>query len=135
MRAKKIVELEEAIVEFLGSSIVHVTFKEGAKLDFDLQRKLREVYFEFGYGRINGFMLSSEAFVSTEKTFWDSCKKSERFVKGQMVAVVAPNLADRILASNYQIIYKPKNPYKIFQDCKQALSWLNAEKTQPVLSY
>jgi len=121
-----LVELEKAIVEFYENGIVHVIYKEGVTIDTDLHRELKQVYADNGHEQVTKLLISSQDFISAEKIFWDYCKKSERFAKGQMVAVVAPTLAKRLLASNYLLIYKPSNPYRIFENHHQAVSWLTS---------
>lgn len=130
MLVNQIIELKKAIVEICDGDIVHVTYKEGLKLDSDLQRELKLIYTKCGYESLKKFIVSAQDFVSVENTFWDCCKKSERFAKGRLVAIVAPSLATRMLARNYLKIYKPQNQYKIFETVDDAATWLNEVESE-----
>jgi hypothetical protein len=121
----KTIELDRARIAFRTDGIVHVTYKEGVKIDFSLQKLVKKTVRDFSPEPVKKFMIFAEDFVSTEKHFWDACKKAEKFAKGQMTAVVAPSFALRILARNYMTVYKPNNPYRIFGEFDDAVAWLN----------
>jgi len=124
MPATQIIELKKAIVEIHDGGIVHITYKEGLTLDMDLQRELKMIYANSGYDSLKKFIVSAQDFVNVDNKFWNCCKKSERFAKGRLVAILAPTLATRILARNYLVIYKPQNNYRIFNTFTEATLWL-----------
>lgn len=125
MTALKTIELERARVELRDDGIVHVVYKEGSRINLEFQRELKQICDRENIGVVKKYLICVEDFVSTEKNFWDSCRKSETFAKGQRTAVVAPNFSVRILARNYLIVYKPKNPFRIFNQREEAIAWLN----------
>ena len=125
MITTKTIELERARIELREDGIVHVVYKEGSRLDLELQREIKSAFDSVSVGPVKKYMIYAEDFVSTEKNFWDSCRKAEKFARGQRTAVVAPNIAIRILARNYLTVYKPKNPFRIFGMYEEAVAWLN----------
>lgn len=124
MIKSKVIDIDSATVEIRTDGIVHLVFKEGVKIDREIQIKLKAVYMSMGVGLAKKLLICAEDFIITEKLFWERCKKSERFAKGQMIAVVAPTLAKKILAKNYLYRHKPENPFRIFDDNQSAISWL-----------
>lgn len=129
MNSKKI-ELEGAAVEIRPDGIVHIIFKEGVLINHHFQNKLKMEYETIGVTQVRKIIIGAEDFITTEKLFWAFCKKSERFAKGQMTAVVAPTLAQKILARNYLYKYKPENPFMIFNDLDKAIDWLTNSNNQ-----
>lgn len=124
MIKSNVIDIESATVEIRSDGIVHLTFKEGVLIDRRLQSKVKSIYESAGFTGISKLLISAEDFIITEKLFWEHCKKSERFTKGQIIAVVAQTLAKKILAKNYLYRYKPQNPFLIFDDEQSAVSWL-----------
>jgi len=121
------INLKDLSINFRRDGIIHVEFKEGIQIDTSLQNELCSEIRKRGVMRPEKILLSSEDFIGTERKFLERCKKTERFSRGQMVAVVAPNLAKKLIAGNYLYKYKPKNPFRIFDNVSDAVLWL----TQP----
>src|SRR5688500_7266382 len=103
----KIIELDTAKLAVRSDGIVHLIFKEGILIDQQLQGAIKQVCDGLGINRLEKLMVCAEDFIITERFFWEYCKKSERFARGQMIAAVAPSLAQKILARNYLYKYKP----------------------------
>ncbi|MBI3133669.1 MAG: hypothetical protein HYZ14_03245 [Bacteroidetes bacterium] len=124
MTRNKSIEFETAKLEMLPGNIVRLEFKEGILIDHQLNYKIREICAALGIDRVEKLLICAEDFIMTERLFWEYCRKSERFVRGQMIAAVAPTLAQRILARNYLYKYKPENPFRIFDSEPAAILWL-----------
>jgi hypothetical protein len=131
MIRSKIIELDTAKVEVRADGIVHLVFKEGILIDQQLQARIKQICGESGMNRLEKLMVCAEDFIITERLFWEYCRKSERFARGQMIAAVAPSLAQKILARNYLYKYKPENPFRIFDTERAAIGWLNGRGNIP----
>lgn len=121
-----IIELDTAKVVIRTDGIVHLVFKEGIMIDQQLQSSVKAFCGGRGLNHLKKLMICSEDFIITERSFWEYCRKTERFVRGQMIAAVAPTLAQKILARNYLYKHKPENPFRIFDNEQAAICWLNA---------
>lgn len=126
MKDPHTIELDNATVELRADNVVHIEFKEGKTIDQNLCRELRSIYIRHRIKRVEKLMISAQDFIITEKEFWQQCRKIERFNTGQKIAVIAPELAQRIIARHYLIRYKPANPFRIFNNRVSAIHWLNA---------
>jgi len=125
MIGPKIIDLDTAKVHVRPDGIVHLVFKEGILIDQHLQLAIKLLCNGMGMNRLEKLMVCAEDFIITERLFWEYCRKTERFARGQMIAAVAPSLAQKMLARNYLYKYKPENPFGIFDNESLAVKWLN----------
>lgn len=122
---EKKIDLLMAKVALRADGILCILFKQGVLIDHQLQREIARSCERMGFGKPLKVLIQSEDFLITEKSFWEKCRRSERFAHGQLVAVVAPTPGLKLLAQNYRIKHKPENPYRIFNSDEDAIHWLN----------
>ncbi len=119
-----VVDLECVKVEKGLDGIVHVLFKEGQRVDHRTHSYLRLACRKLSLSQVNKLMISFGDFIITEKRFWESCILWEQFIQIERTAIVAPTLAEKILARNYLYKCKPKNSFGIFDSAEIATKWL-----------
>jgi hypothetical protein len=122
--ADNIIENDFAIVHSRTDGIVHITFKEGTEIDIDLQDKMLKVYIEICAGKKRPFLYSGIGEVSITKEGREYSKQLEDDFPATATAIIADNLAYRIIANFYLKVNKPKTPYKVFNDIDSAEVWL-----------
>lgn len=121
---EKVIENDVAIVRSRKDGIVHVTFKEGTEIDADLQDRMIEVYLEICGGRKRPFLYTGIGDVTITKEGREHSKNLEDVFPTTATAVIADNLAYKLIANFYLKVNKPKTPYKVFKDFPSAESWL-----------
>ena len=120
----KIIENDFAIVHSRTDGILHVTFKEGTEIDVALQDKMIEVYLEICGDKKRPFLYTGIGDVSITKEGREHSKNLEDVFPATATAIVADNIAYKIIANFYLKINKPKSPYKVFKDIASAEAWL-----------
>jgi hypothetical protein len=124
MVSANVVDLECVKVEKGLDGIVHVFFKEGQRVDHRTHSYLRLACRKLSLSQVNKLMISFGDFIITEKRFWESCVIWEQVIQIEKTAIVAPTLAEKILARNYLYRCKPKNSFGIFDSPESAAKWL-----------
>lgn len=119
-----VVDLECVKVEKGLDGIVRVLFKEGQRVDHRTHSYLRLACRKLSLSQVNKLMISFGDFIITEKRFWEGCIQWEQFIDIEKTAIVAPTLAEKILARNYLYKCKPKNSFGIFDNPESAARWL-----------
>ena len=118
------VDLNEATVSLTSDDIVYVYMKDNCVLDVELQMTLFDVYHKVTGGKLTPFIFHGGENVSTTKEARENFKKIEEQFPISASAVIANNLAYKLVANFYLQFYKPKRPYKVFNTEKDALKWL-----------
>ena len=124
MRVANVVDLECITVKKGLDGIVHVLFKEGQRVDHRTHSYLRLACRKLSLSEVNKLMISFGDFIITEKRFWESCILWEQYIPIEKTAIIAPTLAEKILARNYLYKCKPKNSFGIFDSQESATKWL-----------
>jgi hypothetical protein len=119
-----IIELPEAWIKLRNDNIVHVIFKTGAVLDVPLQMRMLDKYIEICDGRKLPFLFDAMEHVTITKEAKVNAVEIERLAPVTANAVIARNLAYRLIAEFYLKVNKPKMPFKIFKNEDDAISWL-----------
>jgi hypothetical protein len=120
----KEIEIPEAFIRLRSDSILHVHYKRNTTLDVELQVRMRNIFNEMTGGLKSNFIFSAaEGFALTKEarensTILDSNSPISAY------AVIANNLAYRIIANFYLKVNKPTVPYKLFQTIEEAVKWL-----------
>jgi hypothetical protein len=122
------IEIPEVIVRMRADGIVHVTFRKGIVLDLELQSKLLAINIRITEGKKSYFIYDAEDSVTITKEARDNATKIEHLAPIKASAVVANNLAYRLVANFYMKFNKPKTPYKVFDNLENGIAWL---KTSP----
>lgn len=124
MVIENVVELACVSVEKRSDGIVRVLFKEGQRVNHRTHSYLRYACQKLSLSQVNKLMICFGDFIITEKRFWEGCVKWEQTIKIEKTAIVAPTLAEKILARNYLYKCKPSNSFGIFDDIESATIWL-----------
>ncbi|MDO9001242.1 MAG: hypothetical protein Q7W45_15870 [Bacteroidota bacterium] len=122
----KTIETDEAIVHSRTDGIVHVTFKDGIEIDVALQDKMLKIYTDICLGKKRPFLFSGIGDVSITKEGREHSKNLEDVFPGSASAIIADNVAYKLIANFYLKVNKPSIPYKVFGDILSAELWLKA---------
>ena len=122
------IEIPELVVLLRRDGIVHVTFRKGSVLDLELQMKLLNINIKITDGKKSFIIYEAEDNVTITKEARDNATKIEHLAPIKGSAVVAHNLAYRLIANFYMQFNKPKTPYKVFETFDKGIAWL---KTLP----
>ena len=126
----KQVEIPEAFISIRSDGIVPVHYKKNTVLDVDLQMRCLDIYAEildrkkmkFIFSADDGFMLTKEARENAPKVQ----------VRSPILyyAIIANNLAYKIIANFYIKVMKPAGNYKIFNTVEAGVKWLHSFKDE-----
>lgn len=117
-------EIEEATITLRSDGIVHVRFNEGVEIVPELQDRLMTIYLDICRGNERPFMFSAFEYVTVTKEARHNAIVLEVIYPGNATAVVAHNMAYRLIANFYLQVNKPKKPYKVFSTQEKAVEWL-----------
>jgi hypothetical protein len=123
-------EIPEVLVRMRRDGIVHVTFRKDIVLDIAVQMNLLELNNRITNGRKSYFIFDAEENVTITKEARDNATKIEDRSPTVGSAVVANNLAYRMIANFYVKFNRPKHPFKVVATPEDAVTWL---KTLPPL--
>lgn len=121
---EKTIETDEAIVHLRADGILHITFKEETEIDVALQDKMILIYRELCGDKKRPFLYSGIGDVSITKEGREYSSQLEDVFPAIAAAVIADNIAYKLIANFYLKINKPKTPYKVFNDISSAEEWL-----------
>ena len=109
----------------LGSDgIVYVLLKKDKTLDVDAQLQMLKVYNELTEGKLTPFLFEAEERFIVTKEARENAVQLEEKSPCKAMAVVVENLAYTMIANFYMKFHKPKRPYKVFNNRRDALKWL-----------
>jgi hypothetical protein len=123
-------EIPEAVIRLRRDDIVHVTFKKDIVLDVVVQMNLLKLYNQITNGKKSYFIFDAEENVSITKEARDNATKIEDLSPTAGSAVIASNLAYRMIANFYVKFNKPKSSLKVVSNMEEAIAWI---KTLPKL--
>ena len=121
---EKTVELDEVLIHSRKDGIIQVIFKEGNELGVNLQDRMLIVYLQLFGNTKWPFLFNAFNDVVITKEARDHSAELEKTYPGIASAVIADNLAYKIIANFYLKVNKPKTPYKVFNDFASAEIWL-----------
>ena len=124
----KEIHVPEADILMRADGIVHVLYKKNVTLDIELQMKMFHLFKELTGNVKHPFVFSALEGVVVTKEARDNAIVIEDESPVSAVAVIADNLAYRLIANFYLKVNKPKNPYKVFKKMDEALAWLQQFK-------
>ena len=124
----KEIDVPEASIKLRSDGIVLVHYKKNVTIDADTQFSMRELFKELAPGKKLNYIFSADAGVSFTKDARENSAKSTQDSPIAAYAVIANNLAYRIIANFYLKVNKPKVPFKLFPNTEEALFWLHANK-------
>jgi hypothetical protein len=122
----KEIEIAQAFIRLRADGIVHVHYKKNTTLDVPLQEKMREIYHEITGGIKGKFIFSADEGFIFSKEARDNAPRNNEKSPILYYALIASNLAYRIIGNFYIKVTKPKGNYKLFSNVKEAVEWLNS---------
>lgn len=122
------IKIPEATIRLRTDGIVHVTFSSHITLDVPLQLRMLELYKQLTGDKKLPFIFSAYEGVIVTKEARDNAIILEDEAPVSAVAIIADNLAYRIIANFYLKVNKPKNPYRVFKKLDEAVEWLGTFK-------
>lgn len=126
----KEIQLEEATIRLRHDGIMHVVYHYGTVLDVDLQMKMLDVFNQLTHGEKVPFLFEAMDSVTITKEARDHSLLIESLSPSLATAVVAANLAHKLMANFYFKFNKPQIPYKVFVSFESAIDWLKTFQTK-----
>lgn len=120
------IEIPELTVRLRKDGIVHTTFNKGTVLDLELQTKLLDINIKITGGKKSYFIYDAAENVTITKEARDNATKIEHLAPVKGSAIVANNLAYRLIANFYVKFNKPKTPFKVFETFDKGIEWLKS---------
>lgn len=123
---EKFIDSNDALICLRTDGIIHVTFKANLTLDIPAQMRLLDLYNQIAGGVKRKMVYCAEDGVTITKEARDNATKLEDISPNLASAVVANNLAYKLIADFYYKVNKPKRPFKVFTNLDDALKWLHS---------
>ena len=118
------IDLAEANVALKSNGIAYVFFKDNTEINVELQVRLIEVYDKITNRKPTPFVFFAGDDVTITKEARNNASLLADKSPLNATAIVINNLAYKIIANFYMKFNKPKQPYKIFKNEKEAIKWL-----------
>lgn len=125
-RIKKLVDTSQALIYLREDGIVHVHFKKNTVLTKELQISLRIVYFDLLKSKSTGFIFSADEGFSITDEARENFNQLPQNGPIAAYALIAQNLAYRLIGNFFRNFYQPKKPFKLFDSVEKAAEWLIA---------
>jgi len=122
----KQIKLPEATLSLRQDGIVQVWYHDHTILDIPLQLKMAEAFNNIADGKKSLFIFEAGEGVIVTKDARNNALKLEDSTPILASAVVANNLAYRIIANFFIKVQKPKGKYKVFASKEEAIKWLKS---------
>jgi len=118
------IDLSEVNIQLKSNGIVYVLFKDNCVLDVKLQLLMVDEYNKITNHKLTPSIFFAGDNVSITKEARDNAVSLEDKSPLSATAIVITNLAYKLIAEFYMKFNKPKRPYKIFKNEKDAVEWL-----------
>jgi hypothetical protein len=118
--------LTEAVIRYRTDGIIHITYNKGTVLDVPLQEHMVDIFIELTEGKKVPMLFDAMDGVTITREARDNATKLEPKAPSLATAVIADNLAYRMIANFYLRFNKPRLPYRVFSDKDKALLWLKS---------
>lgn len=119
------VDISEALIQLRSDGIIHVHYKKDTSVDIELQLKMRTIYWEIADHRKSKFIFSADSGFSVTKAARENSIQMEAQSPILCYAIIASNLAHKLIANFYLLINKPRAGYKLFSTTEDAAAWLH----------
>ncbi len=123
----KTIEFSEAVLSLREDGIVHVFYNDNTVLDITLQLKMADAFNEIASGTPSLFIFDAGENVQVTKEARDNALKLEDSTPIKASAVIAKNLAYRMIANFFLKVQKPKGKYRVVANIDEAVEWLKAQ--------
>ncbi len=120
------IKIPEATVSLREDSIVHVYYHKNVVVDIELQARILEVFNELTGKKKTNFIFDADEGVIVTPEARDNAIVMEDQTPVLATAVVAKNLAYRLIANFYIKVNKPKGKYRVVKSVEEGAKWLNS---------
>ena len=120
------IRIPEATVTLREDKIVHVYYYKNVVVDVELQMRILEVFNEITGKKKMNFIFDADDGVIVTPEARDNAIAMEGQTPVLATAVVAKNLAHRLIANFYVKVNKPKGKYKVVKSAEEGANWLNS---------
>ncbi|MBX7093108.1 MAG: hypothetical protein K1X56_00180 [Flavobacteriales bacterium] len=110
--------------------IIHVTYLKDAEITVEVKKEHHRFYKEITVFGPMPMLLKMEDGVSITRDARVYSRKIEDKQPFTATAVLVNNLAYKILANFYANFYRPKKPFKVFDNEEKAIQWLQQFKNE-----
>ena len=124
----KEVNIPEAIITLRSDRIMLVHYNKDITIDVETQLMMREIYKQMAPGKRLDYIFSASSGVS----FTKEARENPSDVANSPIAsyaIIANNLAYRLIANFYLKVIKPRVPYRLFSDIDEAVEWLHSRNS------
>lgn len=128
MNIIKEIKLPEATLSLREDGIVHVFYHDNTILDIPLQLRMANAFNAIADNKKSYFIFEAGENVVVTKEARDNALKLEDVTPILASAVIAHNLAYRIIANFFIKVQMPKGKYKVVASMEDATKWLNSLK-------
>lgn len=118
------IKILEATISLREDGIVRVYYHDNTVLDVSLQLKMVDMFNEITENKKSLFIFEAGDNVVITKEARDNAILLEDSTPILASAVVANNLAYRLIANFYIKVNKPKGNYKIVGNSEEGINWL-----------
>ena len=122
----KEIKIPEATVSLREDGIVHVYYQKNTFLNVELQMRILEIFNEITGKKKMLFIFEAGEGVIITKGARENAILIEDISPVLASAVVAPNLAYRLIANFYIKVKKIKGQYKVVRDLEEGIKWLKS---------
>jgi hypothetical protein len=122
----KTIEFSEAVLCLREDGIVQVFYNNNTVLDIPLQLKMADAFNEIASGIPSLFIFEAGEGVHITKEARDNALKLEDSTPIKASAVIADNLAYRMIANFFLKVQKPKGKYRVVANLEEAVKWLKS---------
>jgi hypothetical protein len=123
IREKK---LPEVTVSLHQDGIVYVHYNKNTFLNVELQMRILDIFNEVTEKKKYPFIFEADEGVIVTKGARENALLIEDISPVSASAVVAPNLAYRIIANFYLKVQKPKGKYKVVRNVEEGKEWIKS---------
>lgn len=117
-----------AEITLLDDQIIHCFVHENADFGMNEMIEMREANKKLAKGKDYCVLLEAGSFTDFSKKAKEA-SATEKYSKGRIaLAIIAQNLAMKLLTDIYLRINKPVCPTKPFKDKEEALNWLRKKR-------
>ena len=118
------IKFPEATLSLREDGIVHVFYNDDTVLDIPLQLKMAEAFNQIADGKPSLFIFEAGENVQITKEARNNALKLEDSTPILASAVIAHNLAYRMIANFFLKVQKPKGKYYVVANIEEAVKWL-----------
>lgn len=128
-RIIKKIEDPEFIIGLRDDGLMHMYYKSGSVIDVNIQNRVRDAAFSLSGNKKMPCLFEAGEYVTLTKEARANAIDSEDNFPALASAVIVQNLAYKMIADFYYKINKPKQPFKVFRNIEDAITWLSTYKS------